>query len=461
MNPNEQCRLCNCSFKVKFGNTNISTENLFNPSKRKGCKGEILAQNLQRAGFEILKCDKHSSRVCNPCARKIRNLGSLYSFVQESLQGKITEVTAATPPKSTSANKRLLNTPEGKSPIRKSVRVLSPATKTNKGKSSRKSLEFVQERLHASEKENNDSIDHYLNIDNLPEGGLQVKVVFKTESENVLVRIPRDETTKFLVRQVCDKNWHAAANSITKHSELFPEVLKAVNKNASHEMSEYLKSESMLLSNKPDEITGFSNTIFLEELRIFCPVVYHFVLCACGIQESDVKVKGTAANGVALATAVMCRLRNPKASALHYRISTVLFHSGAKHDDLVRLNRLGVSMSPKQMVRAQSEMGKQLEGKVNVWKSQIEERKGAELLLEEIKMKQVPDRLETDMEIITEVQVDKNTVLGYNNFTRQGHEYLLREIEVAKQRKGESTCTDEILSDVERGLANSRLPLYR
>ena len=89
MSPNERCRLCNCSFKVKFGNGNISTENLFNPYKRKGCKGEILAQNLQRAGFEVVKCDKHSSRVCNPCARKIRNLGSLYSFVQESLHGKL------------------------------------------------------------------------------------------------------------------------------------------------------------------------------------------------------------------------------------------------------------------------------------------------------------------------------------------------------------------------------------
>ena len=106
MNPNKQCRLCNCSFKVKFCNSSISTENLFNPSKRKGCKGEILAQNLQRGGFEIVKCDKHSSRVCNRCARKIRNLGSLYSFIQESLQGKITEFTAATPAKSTSANKR-------------------------------------------------------------------------------------------------------------------------------------------------------------------------------------------------------------------------------------------------------------------------------------------------------------------------------------------------------------------
>ena len=269
---------------------------------------------------------------------------------------------------------------------------------------------------NASEKENNDNIDQYLNVDNLPEGGLQVKIVFKTESGNILVRIPCDETTKCLVRQVCDKHWHAAANSITKHSELFPEVLKAVNKNASNEISEYLKSESMLLSNKPEEITGFSNTIFLEELRIFCPVVYHFVLSACGIQESDVKVKGIAANGEALATAVMSSLRNPKASVLYYRISTVLFHGSAKHNDLVRLNLLGVSMSPKQMVRAQSEMGKQLEGKVNVWKSQIEERKGAELSLEEIKMKQVPDRVETDMEIITEVQVDKNTVLGYNNF---------------------------------------------
>ena len=69
-----------------------------------------------------------------------------------------------------------------------------------------------------------------------------------------------------LIRQVCDNKWHAAANSIAKHSELFPEILKAVNKNASDKMSEYLKSESKLLSNKPDEIIGFLNTIFLKEM---------------------------------------------------------------------------------------------------------------------------------------------------------------------------------------------------
>ena len=127
-----------------------------------------------------------------------------------------------------------------------------------------------------------------------------------------------------MVGQICDKNWHAAANTVTNHSELYSEILNAVTKNASNEMSEYLKSESMLLCNKPDEITGFSNTVFLEELRIFCPMVYNLVLAACGIQESDVKIKGTAANYVALASTIMCRLQKTKVSALYYRLSTEL-----------------------------------------------------------------------------------------------------------------------------------------
>jgi len=46
--------------------------------------------------------------------------------------------------------------------------------------------------------------------------------------------------TNCLVWQLCDKNWHAAANTITNHSELNPKVLNSVNRNASNEMSEYL-----------------------------------------------------------------------------------------------------------------------------------------------------------------------------------------------------------------------------
>ena len=62
-------------------------------------------------------------------------------------------------------------------------------TKTNNEKSSRKTLKFGQESLQISEKENSDNLDQFLNIDNLPEGGLQVKVVLKINSGNVLVRI--------------------------------------------------------------------------------------------------------------------------------------------------------------------------------------------------------------------------------------------------------------------------------
>ena len=83
---------------------------------------------------------------------------------------------------------------------------------------------------------------------------------------------------------------------------------------------------------------------------------------------------------VALASAIICKLRNPKASALHDRISIILFRSGSKHDDLVRLNRLGVCMSPKQMLRVQAEIDKRFEKKVNVLKAQIEEQKGGTMV---------------------------------------------------------------------------------
>ena len=79
-----------------------------------------------------------------------------------------------------------------------------------------------------------------------------------------------------------------------------------------------IKSESMPW-NKPDKTTQFSQVV----VRIFCPVVYYLVLGACGIQESDVKIKGPAANCVAIASAVIVRFRNTKASALYYKIYTV------------------------------------------------------------------------------------------------------------------------------------------
>lgn len=94
---------------------------------------------------------------------------------------------------------------------------------------------------------------------------------------------------------------------------------------ASNKMSDDLKSESMWLCKKPDEITGlFQHSISWRKCQCSVPLAYYLVLGACGVQERDVKIKGTAANSVAFASVLMCRLRSPKALALHYRISIVL-----------------------------------------------------------------------------------------------------------------------------------------
>ena len=59
--------------------------------------------------------------------------------------------------------------------------------------------------------------------------------------------------------------------------------------------------------------------------------IFILSLAEVGIQESDVKIKGIAANCVAIASAVIVRFRKTKASALHYRISTVLSKLASKY----------------------------------------------------------------------------------------------------------------------------------
>ena len=68
----------------------------------------------------MIKCEKYSSQVCNPSAQKIRILGSVYSFIKESLHAEVDKSTS-TPSNSTPVKKRLLDTPDKKNPIRKPV----------------------------------------------------------------------------------------------------------------------------------------------------------------------------------------------------------------------------------------------------------------------------------------------------------------------------------------------------
>ena len=64
---------------------------------------------------------------------------------------------------------------------------------------------------------------------------------------------------------------------------------------------------------------------------------------ACNVKELA-EEKGNVMNSVTYLSAIAAKCRNPNMSAAAYRISTILFHSGVKHEDLPFLNKLGVCM---------------------------------------------------------------------------------------------------------------------
>jgi len=454
--PSAKCRICSCDFKIQFGTTagkdqHKSSENLFLPSKRRECFGTILAAIIESVGLQVPNDpSRYSSRVCNKCARKIRNLGHIYSELKSSLE--VHNNNLSTPNKeNVAATKRLLNTPQGNSPCRKAVRVNSPASKL----SSRKSLSFA--RRDNTEEER---LDAALHIENLPdEGDLHVKVAFVANGE-LIARIPRDMPSKLLVKQLALKKWKSASNTILQHKELLEEVQDKILKETSKELKEYLKEESILLLRDPDEIGGFSNTIFLRELRMFCPMFYAFMLSAAGLEEEDALMTGSSANSIALAAATICREVNVTASALHYRISAVLFHSGVKNADLVRLNRLGVSMSPNAMLSAQTKMVSQLEGKVLIWKQEVEQNMQALLLGEEIQQEQLP-AMPSEDNMAIDLDFSQVTLENYDNFTIQGYSLLMKELDGAKQKLNEPSYSELCLAEAVSKLRTTKLPLFR
>jgi len=208
----------------------------------------------------------------------------------------------------------------------------------------------------------------------------------------------------------------------------------------------------MLCARNPDEIAGFSNKLFMEEVRIFCPVWYNCVIGASGVStQVDVNSVAKNHNSLALATAILARVRNPQASAVHYRISTILFHSGVKHDDLNRLNRLGVCMSPDSIIRLQSKMNEQLEGKVKIWKATVEENRGALKLAHEVVQKQVSLPLD----------VSQQSLETYDSFSSKGYEYLIKLLDEEKAKESVEAYTTACVHSVITRLESTKLPLYK
>ena len=144
----------------------------------------------------------------------------------------------------------------------------------------------------------------------------------------------------------------------------------------------------MFKKSRPEDLASFSNKVLVHEAGVWCPFLKNCVKGACNMQNpSEPDIKKT--SSVALITSVAARGRNPTMSAVAYRISAILCHSGVKYDHLHLVNKLGVCMSPYVIVEFQRKIGESCELRVCHWKKEIEKVNVESLLLKEVREKQV------------------------------------------------------------------------
>ena len=110
--PSERCRICRCSFKVKFGAASLNLVNLvisFQTINMKRCTRRNPCRYLQSSWIRSTGRQRTiSGRVCSSCAHKI-----LFELVLSSIGSGAAAF--KTPPKQRiiNASKRLVETPPG------------------------------------------------------------------------------------------------------------------------------------------------------------------------------------------------------------------------------------------------------------------------------------------------------------------------------------------------------------
>ena len=445
------CRVCNVNFKIHYGISKCSTENLFKPSERKENKGEVLAEACERLGFPILKTEDSSDRVCRICSRKIRNAVENVNFLKLRLERKESQEVLR--------EKRQLPT------------TVTPERKKSPPKVARGSCEQRRRGLFQDENVSDDVVSaddearHLMNIDlsSFEEGKSKshVRVIITYANGNVIVRQSFNETTESLLRNIATKEWSTVANIMFNHAELASFIPDVLRRKIILEFKSLCK-DTILNGSSIEELIAFSNKLFLHEVSTYCPLWYSAMDGACGhtLRQSK-KREATAVNAMALSTASLAKQRDPSKSALAYRISMLLFHSGIKYQDMRRLNRLGICMSPQSVIALQKQMGIGCDSKVLIWKRSQEDILLALSFIQEIRRHQVPVLGEDDMVIEVAVDVREETVSAYSKFSKATYELCMKLMNEAKERRGESVVTNTILDDVEYFLQKEKILKFR
>ena len=505
-----------------FGGNNkyISTENLFKIPQRAGVDKIPLADLLKiHLDIEVHPQDGKSSRVCAKCALKIRNASTLIKFITTALNRQNTDEESqgeqrlkrmnivspqrnikkpraysspSTSKQSSLPRQNPARLPPAKRPLLFSERIEpnTPAAKRESASTSKQltSLHLSQENSSCLQGERSlllvspdTCIDHAaptvlseseifpLNIvadDTIEkEDEIEKKATQKDELQvDVILNFPSGKRHKQAPKNVANivknfalGNFGTAVSLIFKCEELQPFLHGQVKSSISNELKEYCRSDNSLLKHtSPAELAAFSNKLVCHEVSVMCPLWNSAIRGAAGKGTKTKPEK--AANVLALCSSALAKFRNERMSALAYRISVVLLHSGAKSQDFTRLNHLGICMSHAATISKQKQMAKEHDSLVCTWKNDLEAAKKCELLLMEVQEKQVPAPMtigDDDMEIDC-YDLRRPVLQGYDNFSEENYE-------TCKEIIGSSCGTPAALEVANSSASDSfkTLPRYR
>jgi len=278
--------------------------------------------------------------------------------------------------------------------------------------SSRKSLAKQYEDSQS------DHVLSELNVDELVDKPTtQVKVVIVNPNNRVETRMSFTDDSKTLILNICRGKWSTVANVVFKHHLLRKQLLQPLRKTVAEEFKAYCRDDeqSILKDINPLQISKFSNQMLVNEVELRCPFWISCLMGACKARNTSCEsTENKVINSIALSTAVAARSRNQKMSALAYRTSTILFHSGARSEDIERLSKLGICMSPDMTVDFQRKMGENCRTKVLQWKSEIEKAKLAVLLLKDVREK---------LALAEEIQFTESKIKEYEYYTPEVFTY--------------------------------------
>ena len=469
--PNIFCRLCKKNLRIVYGpmvtkkSGFSSYMNLFKPSARENDYGRVIAQSLHQIGISVEKIEGVSEVVCSPCGRKLLKLCDTFTSVSSALA----EFSCEGDGGETFKRKIGAVLTPGRSPgkaSRKQKRVTSPSKQTegrvprsektlfDKGNRSESEIADSVQAISAS-----DAMLSKLNVDDLDmSSGSKIKVVIAFPSGHVRAQSTFDGEVQSVIMYLALGRWGPAIRAMFNHRDLFAELLAAVQQQANREFTEYSQFDSCLKITSRDQLGVFSNRALVKELSVQCPIFYSVVTGACK-DASDL----SSINAITLATSSIARTRNSTMSAVAYRISCILYHSGISSKDALRLNRLGISMSPDMVISMHHKMGENFDHKVHLWKKTIEENLTSRKLIEEIKVQQIQDLQSDDMEI--DVNLEEVKLSEYKWYSRETYKRSMSLLEAERNFEGASFTEQDVLERCINGALNKlkeeKLPLYR